>query len=272
MYNRIGDSSGGAYQEYKSSQSMDDGEFARRVADLALQGTLSLGGSCDKMGLCCSKPDVSDAGIQPPSSFNPSMPALPSSSSSSSSEAPIIPLSEYRTAKLRGANVDGICTGLAAEWLLNLPSSPSSRMRALRPGSQTHASAAMRQRRYEDLKGQFQGNLSFQPKDIMFQEAGLRPSQERRAYVLGTSSQIAEIANEVSKDPSIYLFSLRFAGDGAHSVMTSTSNGMTTLFDPNYGEFAVRSDRMSDLLRSLLDDYRGYNGDDIVAVVTQKMS
>lgn len=270
MYSRISGSSTDAYQADNSSCSADEGDFVRRLADLALRGTLSPGSSCDRMGLCCSKPDVANADIQPPSFFNPSIPALPSSSSPFTSEAPIIPLSEYRTAKLRGSNVDGICTGLAAEWLLNLPSSPPSRMRALRPGSQTHASAAMRQRRYEELKGQLQSNQAggSQPKDIMFQEAGLRPSEERRAYVLGTSSQIAEIVNEVSEDPSIYLFSLRFAGDHAHSVVTSTSNGMTTLFDPNYGEFAVRSDQMSDLLRSLIDDYSDYHGG-IVAVVTQ---
>ncbi|WP_312010437.1 YopT-type cysteine protease domain-containing protein [Bradyrhizobium cenepequi] len=81
------------------------------------------------------------------------------------------------------------------------------------------------------------------------------------------------MAHEVTEDPSVYLLSLRFPEAWpAHQVATSTSNGMTTLFDPNYGEFAVTSDQMGDLLRSLADDYTNDSGRYVVTVVTQRMS
>ncbi|WP_283811993.1 YopT-type cysteine protease domain-containing protein [Bradyrhizobium sp. cir1] len=47
---------------------------------------------------------------------------------------------------------------------------------------------------------------------------------------------------------------------------------MTTLFDPNYGEFTVRSDQMGELLKSLADRYRDPNRHDISTVVTQRMT
>lgn len=136
---RISTSSTGAHQADESSEPTDDGNFAGRLADLTLQGNLSPGGACEKMGLCCSRPHTSDAHIPTPSSVSLTPPSSSPGSSPSPSQRPIIPLFEYRTAGLRGANVDGICAGLAAEWLLNLPSSPRSRMSALRPGSQTQS-------------------------------------------------------------------------------------------------------------------------------------
>lgn len=105
----------------------------------------------------------------------------------------------------------------------------------------------------------------------MLQEAGLQPSKRRWGYQFGRSSEIAGIVNEVTEDPSVYLLSLRFAEGLGHLVATSTSNGMTTLFDPSDGEFAVPSDQMGDLLRSLAEDYRN-RGHHLVTVVTQRMS
>lgn len=270
---RISASSTGAHQADESSESTDDGNFAGRLADLTLQGNLSPRGACDRMGLCCSKPHTSDAHIPTPSSFRLTPPSASSGSSRSPSQRPIIPLFEYQTAELRDANADGICVGLAAEWLLNLPSSPRSRMSALRPGSQSHVSAAMRQQRYEELRNRLQDNEAedFQPRDIMFQEAGLQPSKRRWGYQFNRSSEIAGIVDEVTEDPSVYLLSLRFAEGLGHLVATSTSNGMTTLFDPSDGEFAVPSDQMGDLLRSLAENYRN-RGHHLVTVVTQRMS
>lgn len=222
---RISTSSTDAHQADESSESTDDGNFAGRLADLTLQGNLSPGGACEKMGLCCSRPHTSDAHIPTPSSVSLTPPSSSPGSSPSPSQRPIIPLFEYRTAGLRGANVDGICAGLAAEWLLNLPSSPRSRMSALRPGSQTHVSAAMRQQRYEELKNRLQDNQpeDFQPRDIMLQEAGLQPSKRRWGYQFGRSSEIAGIVDEVTEDPSVYLLSLRFPeGWPGHLVATST--------------------------------------------------
>ncbi|WP_456748745.1 YopT-type cysteine protease domain-containing protein [Bradyrhizobium sp. USDA 4354] len=229
------------------------------------------------MGLCCSKPHTSDAIIHSPSTSGPSTSSLSSSSNPSSPARPVRPLFEYRTAELPEANVNGICVGLVAEWLLNLPSSPSSRMRALRPGTQDNNSAAMRQQRYEDLKSllrsdRAEGSHNLQAKSTILREAGLEPFAEQTRYRFGTSSRIDQIVNEVTDDGSIYLVSLRFAAGGAHTIATSTSNGTTTLFDPNYGEFTVRSDQMSDLFRSLADRYRNPNGHDISTVVTQRMT
>ncbi|WP_271606824.1 YopT-type cysteine protease domain-containing protein [Bradyrhizobium sp. CCBAU 11445] len=228
------------------------------------------------MGLCCSKPRTSDAIIYSPSTSEPSTSSLSSSSNPSSPARPIRPLFEYRTAELSEANVNGICVGLAAEWLLDLPSSPSSRMRALRPGTQNHSSAAMRQQRYEELKTLLQsdrgeGSHNLQAKSTMLREAGLEPFARETRYRFGTSSRIDQIVNEVADDGSIYLVSLRFAAGGAHTIATSTSNGMTTLFDPNYGEFTVRSDQMGELFESLADRYRNPNRHDIATVVTQRM-
>ncbi|WP_246510322.1 YopT-type cysteine protease domain-containing protein [Bradyrhizobium glycinis] len=65
---------------------------------------------------------------------------------------------------------------------------------------------------------------------------------------------------------------MRFPEGQAHLVAKSTSNGTTTLFDPNHGEFAVTSDRMSHLLGSIATSYGDNNGHPLVTVVTQRMS
>nr|WP_245327105.1 YopT-type cysteine protease domain-containing protein [Bradyrhizobium sacchari] len=204
----------------------------------------------DKMGLCCSKPHTSDEIIYSPSTSNSSPSSLSSSSHPLSEESHVRPLFEYRTAELAEANADGICVGLTAEWLLNLQSSPSSRMSALRPGTDSHSSAAMRQSRYEDLK---EGSHNLEARSTMLSEAGLEPSAAQTRYEFDTS--MGQIASEVANDESAYLVSLRFAAGGAHTIATSTSNGMTTLFDPNYGEFTVRPDQMGEFFESLADRY-----------------
>ncbi|MGY4407946.1 YopT-type cysteine protease-like protein [Bradyrhizobium sp. USDA 3315] len=106
----------------------------------------------------------------------------------------------------------------------------------------------------------------------MLREAGLDPSDEQTRYRFGSSSRVARIVNEVIADPSIYLLGLRFATGGAHTIATSTSNRMITLFDPNYGEFTVRPDQMSELFKSLADRYRNLNGLDVSTIVTQRMA
>ncbi|MGY4626934.1 YopT-type cysteine protease domain-containing protein [Bradyrhizobium sp. USDA 4486] len=277
MYNRVSGRSTRPNQADETSGSADSHEFAQTLADLAQRESPPSGELSDKMGLCCSKPQTSDAIIYSPRSSEPSTSSLSTSSNPSSPARPIRPLFEYRTAELSEANVNGICVGLAAEWLLNLPSSPSSRMRALRPGTQNHSSAAMRQQRYEDLKSllrrnRAEGSHNLQAKSTMLREAGLEPFAQETRYRFGTSSRIDQIVNEVADDGSIYLVSLRFAAGGAHTIATSSSNGMTTLFDPNYGEFTVRSDQMGELFKSLADRYRSPNQLDISAVVTLRMT
>ncbi|MDA9463119.1 peptidase C58 [Bradyrhizobium sp. CCBAU 53415] len=272
MYNRVNGQSTRPTQTNEPSQPEDSREFAQTLTDFARREGPPAGELPDKMGLCCSKPHTSDANIYSPSTSDPSISSLSSSSNPPSPARPIAPLFDYRTAELPEANVNGICVGLAAEWIRNLPSSPSSRMRALRPGTQIHSSAAVLQQRYEHLKTA-EGSHNPQARNMMLREAGLEPSAEQTRYRFGTSSRIDQIVNEVTHDPSIYLVSLRFAAGGAHLIATSTSNGMTTLFDPNYGEFTVRSDQMADLFKSLADRYSSPpNGLDISTVVTQRMT
>ncbi|WP_246786017.1 YopT-type cysteine protease domain-containing protein [Bradyrhizobium sp. SBR1B] len=229
------------------------------------------------MGLCCSKPHTSDGNVHSSGTSPSSTYSLSSSSGTSSATSPVRPLFDYRTAELPGANVSGICVGLAAEWLLNLPSSPSTRMRALHPGTENHRSAATRQQRYEELKRLLQneraeGSLNLQAKSSMLREAGLEPSTGQTRYRFGTSGRTARIANKLTNDPSVYLVGLRFSGRGAHTIATSTSDGMTTLFDPNHGEFTVRSEQMGRLLESLAERYSSLNGLNISNVVTQRVT
>ncbi|MCA1437334.1 C58 family peptidase [Bradyrhizobium sp. BRP20] len=272
MYNRVSGQSTRPNQTNEPSQPADSSEFAQTLMDLARRESSSPGELPDKMGLCCSRPHTSDANIYSPSTSDSSITSLSSSSSPSSPARPIPPLFGYRTAELSEANVNGICVGLAAEWIRNLPSSPSSRMRALRPGTETHSSAAVLQQRYERLKAAESSHNS-QARSTMLREAGLEPSAEQKRYRFGTSSRIGQIVSEVTHDPSIYLVSLRFAEGDAHMIATSTSNGMTTLFDPNYGEFTVRSNQMGELFKSLADRYRNPPNElDISMVVTQRMT
>ncbi|MCP1854358.1 MULTISPECIES: YopT-type cysteine protease domain-containing protein [unclassified Bradyrhizobium] len=278
MFNPVIGQATRADQADELSQSADNSNFEQVLTDLAQEDGLPPEELSDKMGLCCSRPHTSDANIHTSVSLDLTTSSLSSGSSSASRAEPSQPLFRYRTAELSGANVDGICVGLAAEWLLNLAGSPSSRMSALAPGAENHASAAVRQQRYEDLKALLRSDravesTNLQAKTAMLREAGLEPANNQTQYEFGTSSEIARIVNEVTHYPSVHLISLRFEPRGAHTIATSTSNGMTTLFDPNYGEFTVRSDQMGELFKSLVDRYRTPpNRLRISTVVTQRMT
>lgn len=274
MYNRVSGQSIASNRADQSGQSMDSGSFAQALTECAQQESLSDGESFDQMGGCCSRPDANGYSPEPSDSSTSS---LSSDSNPSSPARPIRALFDYRTAELPEANVNGICLGLAAEWLLDLNSSPSSRMSALQPGAQNHASAAVRQKQYEDAKTELRnagagGSHDFQARGKMLSDAGLHPSNEQTRYRFGSSSRINKIVNEITADPSEYVLSLRFAAGGRHSIATSTSNGMTTLFDPNYGEFTVRSDQMGEVFKSLAERYRNPNQRDISTVVTQRVA
>ncbi|WP_407175499.1 YopT-type cysteine protease domain-containing protein [Bradyrhizobium sp. STM 3562] len=175
------------------------------------------------------------------------------------------------------ANVDGICVGLATEWLLNLNNSPSSRTNALLPGSERHASAAVRQQQYEDLKrllrseGAGASRADLQAQNTMLQAAGLAPSGKEKKYSFGEPSSFSRMLDKITEDGSNHLLSLYFAEGGAHTVATTASDGVTTLFDPNYGEFTVRSDQMGSLFQSLANRYRNPNGLHVSTVTTQRM-
>ncbi|MBB4189007.1 YopT-type cysteine protease-like protein [Sinorhizobium terangae] len=270
MYNRIEGSSTRVTQADESSQSVDGDRFAKTVADLALRRNLQHGELPNKMGACCSKPHSSDANVQTSNTSDPS---------TSSLSSPATSLFEYRTADLHEANVDGICVGLTAEWFRNLNNSPSTRMGVLTPGSQTHASAAARQRQYETLKDQLRSRgagssqADLQAQNTMLEEAGLEPAGEEKRFAFGKSSNVRRMVNEINEDGSNHLLSLYFAEGGSHVVATSASNGTTTLFDPNYGEFTVRSDpdQVTSLLQSLANRYRNPNRQHLSTITTQRM-
>ncbi|MBM2715273.1 C58 family peptidase [Mesorhizobium caraganae] len=222
------------------------------------------------MGLCVSKPHTSDANFHSSNS---------SSASTSSSARPSTSLFNYRTAELLQANTDGICVGLTAGWLLNLNNgnSASARMNALMPGSQGHAIAAERQHEYQTLKdllrseGARATQAELQAQNTMLQQAGLAPSGEEKRYKVGEPSSFSRMLDKITEDGSTRLLSFYFAEGGAHTVATSASNGMTTLFDPNFGEFTVRSQDMASLFQSLINRYRNPNGQHLSTVTLQRM-
>ncbi|GAA0033917.1 MULTISPECIES: YopT-type cysteine protease domain-containing protein [Bradyrhizobium] len=262
MYNRISDSSTGASQPYEPSQSVNSDSFKEKLADLALQMDLPHGDLPDEMGCCASKPYASD-----PATPSASSPARPSTS-----------LFQYRTAELPQANADNICVGLTAGWLSNLPNSPRSRMNALVPGSDGHHSAARLQEQYEELlkssrnEGAESSDANFKAKATVLKDgAGLEASKKGNTYTFGDPTSFSSMLHKITDDGSKYLLSLGFAERARHSVATSASNGSTTLFDPNYGEFTVPSGEMGALFESLANRYRNPNGLHLSTITTQKI-
>ncbi|RRH91108.1 YopT-type cysteine protease domain-containing protein [Mesorhizobium tamadayense] len=259
MHNRISGSSTRAIQADELSQSVNSDSFTEALANLALRRKLPPGELPDKMGCCPSKPQASD-------------PNNPSTSSPESTS-----LFQYRTAELPQANVSGICVGLAAEWLSNLHNSPGSRMTALLPGSDGHGSAAGWQQQYQKRRrearsegaGSSQANLD--AKTSTLQAAGLQPSNKEKVYAFDEPTSFSRMLGKVTSDGSKYLLSLRFNEGDRHSVATSTLDGRTTLFDPNYGEFTVQSEQMGSLFESLANRYRNPNGLHLSTIIAQKM-
>ncbi|MCA6116850.1 C58 family peptidase [Bradyrhizobium sp. WSM 1738] len=261
MYDRISGLSTPPTQAVEPSQSVNSDSFMETVADLSLRRT-PLPGDLPDMGCCASKPNFSD----------------PNNPSTSGPVRPNAPLFEYRTAELADANVEGICVGLTAEWLGNLQNSPRSRMTALTPGSDGHDSAAVWQQRYLDIRGDLRKQGAEPPqansdaKCAMLQEAGLQPSQREKVYSFDDPASISRMLGKITADGSRYLLSLKFVEGGRHTVATSTFDGTTTLFDPNYGEFSVPSDQVDSLLQRLADRYIDPNGLYLKSIATRKMS
>lgn len=79
------------------------------------------------------------------------------------------------------------------------------------------------------------------------------------------------MVGKITDDGSKYLLSLYFAEGGSHVIATSASNGRTTLFDPNYGEFTVQPEEMDGLLQSLANRYRNPNQQYLTTITTQKI-
>ncbi|WFU20621.1 YopT-type cysteine protease domain-containing protein [Bradyrhizobium sp. CB3481] len=229
------------------------------------------------MGLCCSKPHTSDAHFQRSHSSDLSTSSLSSNPRSSSPARPSTSVFQYRTAELPEANVDGICVGLTAEWFTNLHNSPRSRMTALLPGSDGHDSAAERQQRFLDLnrflrsEGTGSSQANVEAKTTIFREAGLHPSERDKVYRFDEPASFSRIMTKITADGSKYLLSLGFAEGDRHTIATSASNGMTTLFDPNYGEFTVEPGQMDRFFQSLTNRYANPNGLHLSTITAQKM-
>ncbi|QQN67173.1 C58 family peptidase [Bradyrhizobium diazoefficiens] len=235
--------------------------FGRNRPNLTSRRRLPPGELPDKMGCCVSTPQTS--GPRNPST---SSPARWSTS-----------LFEYRTAELHEANINGICVGLTAEWFSILSNTPSARMRALTPGSQRHGAAAVRQEQYQDMKdhllrrGAEASQADLEAQNSVLREAGLQPSGKEKVYEFGDSSSLSRMVGKITNDGSKYLLSLYFAEGGSHVIATSASNGSTTLFDPNHGEFTVQPEEMEGLWQSLADRYRNPNQQHLTTITTQKV-
>ncbi|MBM2715249.1 C58 family peptidase [Mesorhizobium caraganae] len=269
MYNRISDLSANSSLPGEPSRPVDNDSFTRTLADLARRRDLPSGELPDKMGCCASTPHTWD-----PGSPNPSSPAGPSTSSPA---RPSTSVFEYRTAELPHANVDGICVGLTAEWFRNLPNSPRSRMNALTPGSQGHDAAGDWQQRYLDVRrssrneGAEPSDANHQARTTVLREADLKPSAKQNVYAFDEPRSFSSMLKKITKDGSKNLLSLGFAEGDRHTIATSVSDGRTTLFDPNYGEFTVQSDQTGSLFQSLANRYRNPNGLHLSTVTTQKI-
>ncbi|MFK4534340.1 YopT-type cysteine protease-like protein [Bradyrhizobium ottawaense] len=179
---------------------------------------------------------------------------------------------------MAGANVDGICVGLAGEWFSNLASSPTSRMNALEPGSQRHGAAAGRQQQYEGISAGLRRNgvnraqANTQAKNTVLREMGLEPFGRETVYSFDEPAERSRMLRQITADGSKHLLSLRFAdGQPRHTIATSASNGEITLFDPNYGEFTVPKGWADELFQRLSNRYRSPNGLIISTITTQEM-
>lgn len=235
--------------------------FGRNRPNLTSRRRLAPGELPDKMGCCVSTPQATD-----PHNPSTSSPARWSTS-----------LFEYRTAELHEANVDGICVGLTAEWFSILSNTPSARMRALTPGSQRHGAAAGWQEQYQNMKddlrreGAGTSQADLEAQNSVLREAGLQPSGKEKVYEFGDPSSLSRMVEKITNDGSKHLLSLYFAEGGSHVVATSASNGSTTLFDPNYGEFTVQPEEMEGLWQSLANRYRNPNQQYLTTITTQKI-
>ncbi|WP_368353531.1 MULTISPECIES: YopT-type cysteine protease domain-containing protein [Comamonadaceae] len=180
----------------------------------------------------------------------------------------------YRTAELTGANTEGICLGLSAEWLRRLGQSPADRMAALARGSASHAQAGQWQRQYADGKamrrssGTQTANADIQAQNAVLRAAGLRPADSDEVFDSNTPEVLPYVSDTIAVSGTKHLLGLYFTDGTAHTVATSASGRRTTVFDPNYGEFEARSREVESLLGSLIQRYREH-GHSPVAISLQ---
>ncbi|GLR46245.1 putative cysteine protease YopT-like protein [Mesorhizobium amorphae] len=260
MYDPISDSTTRASWAGEPSRSPDSSNFTETLADLVLRKNLPTGEFPEKMGCCVSTPRAWD-------------PGEPSTTSPARESTSVF---QYRETELHDANVDGICVGLAAEWLGNVHNSPRSRMNALAPGSHGYYSAANLQERYMDIgssrrtEGAETSQAALEARTTVLQSVGLEPSRKEKVYAFDDPESFSSMLKRINKEGSKHLLSLRFAEGGRHVVATAVSGGKTTLFDPNYGEFVAEAHQMGSLFQSLANRYRNPNGLHLSTVSVQK--
>lgn len=153
-------------------------------------------------------------------------------------------------------------------------------MAALTPGSDGHLSAAACQRRYESLMrslrkgGVERSETPFRARADVFREAGVFLSETGHTYTFRDEESFAELEREITANGRKYSLSLCFERDGRrerHLVATSVSDGIITLFDPNYGEFAVRPEDIAELFQKLANRYRHPNRLELLSITTQRV-
>lgn len=180
----------------------------------------------------------------------------------------------YCTAELTGANTEGICLGLSAEWLRRLGQSPADRMAALARGTASHAQAGQWQRQYADGKavrrssGTQTADADIQAQNAVLRAAGLSPADSDEVFDANTPDVLPYVSDTIAVSGTKHLLGLYFADGTAHTVATSSSGRRTTVFDPNHGEFEARSREVENFLESLIQRYREH-GHSPVAISLQ---
>lgn len=153
-------------------------------------------------------------------------------------------------------------------------------MTALSLGSDGHQTAATCQQNYERHVGSLRNegvggsDARLRARAIVLGEAGLVPSETGNTYTFGDHISFSELAHQITADGRKYSLSLCFERGGRHerhSVATSASDGMTTLFDPNYGEFTVPSADIAELFESLANRYRNPNRLELLNITGQRV-
>ncbi|WP_084151498.1 YopT-type cysteine protease domain-containing protein [Paracidovorax oryzae] len=185
--------------------------------------------------------------------------ALSRTGSSPGEGASAIP---YCKAELVGANVEGICLGLVAEWLRRLDQSPVDRVAALARGTAGHAVAGQWQRHYADDKaarrsrGSETAAADLQAQNAVLCAAGLRPAESDELYDWITPGVLPYVAGTIAETGAKHLLGMYFANGKAHTIAASSSGRRISLFDPNHGEFEARPREVENLLQRLVDRYR----------------
>lgn len=169
------------------------------------------------------------------------------------------PLSDYQVASA-DLNQANICAGLSTEWLrLKGAGNASSRLDTLAPGNAAYDTAASRHGRYHDAVAHAHRSGAEEPitegAKAILRDAGLQKIGPSTTIYCSPYRGLGAVADELAKNNSRYLVSLRFMSGQGHAIAAATSGNRTKLFDPNYGEYEAASNQVHGLLRALAAHY-----------------